>query len=310
MRICKDQPLYLINIMRSKNYKSTYLVVLFCILSVNIKCQVTIGSGIAPASDALLDLKEFADGKSTKGLLLPRVNLLSYVSPSPLSRHVEGMMVYNNTSDKGICVNDGIKWKNLDLPKGFTSGQFLVLDQELKPTWTIVSIPLAQENRYSLIESKSIQINNGLTFLSDNTSWLQLGDIFSVVPNHVKNRIAITIQTIAMKEYKSNNNSGWISYSGAIFANGVAKDSRIGRLVYESHNSAEVFQIETLHFVLENLPLSEQKMKVAYKRRNSMNSGGQALYIGTRGTNNSLNNFVTKSIISYQYYEDRTSPSQ
>lgn len=94
--------------------------------------------------------------------MLPRVNLLSYVSSSPLSLPVEGMMVYNNKSDKGICVNDGIKWKNLNLPKGFTSGQFFVLDQGLKPTWTIISIPLAQENRYSLIESKSIQINNSL----------------------------------------------------------------------------------------------------------------------------------------------------
>ncbi len=88
-------------------------------------------------------------------------------------------------------------------------------------------------------------------------------------------------------------------------------DSRIGRLVYESYNNTEVFQVETLHFVLENMPpLSEQKIHIAYKRRNSMNSGGQALYIGARGTNNTLNNFVTRSIISYQYYEDRTSPGE
>lgn len=296
--------------MRSKIRRSI-IIILLCFLSIKINAQVTIGSNIVPATDAILDLKESADGKSTKGLLLPRMNLSSYTTSAPLSKHVKGMMVYNNnTNDNGICINDGTKWKNLNILKGSTNGQFLVLDSQLNPVWKEVTIPLAETNKYSLIESKSIQVSNGITFTSDETAWAQLGNIFSITPIHTKNRIVVTLQTVATKDYNSSNTSGWISYSGAIFTNGQIKDSRIGRLVYESLNDAEVFQIETLHFVLENLPLSEQKLNIAYKRRSSKNAGSQALYIGTHETKNNLNNFITKSIISYQYYEDKTSAVQ
>lgn len=282
----------------------------FTLFSVAIRGQVTIGSGLEPVADALLDMKEFVDGTSARGLLLPRMSLPSYTLATPLSRHVEAMLVYNHTNGGETCINNGVRWTSLTVPQGDVNGQFLVLNAELKPVWTVITIPLAMENKYSLIESRSIPINSGIAFSSDNTGWIQLGDFFNITPAHVKNRIVITVQTIALKEYRNNYTSGWISYSGAVFANGLIMDSRIGRLVYESYNNTEVFQVETLHFVLENMPLSEQKIHIAYKRRNSMNSGGQALYIGARGTNNTLNNFVTRSIISYQYYEDRTSPGE
>jgi len=293
-----------------KNKRFTVAVILFILIPINTNGQVSIGSGFAPAVDALLDLKELVDGTSSRGLLLPRMGLSSYISSVPLSRHVEGMFIYNNMNGGETCINNGVKWKGLTVPQGYVNGQFLMLNSQLTPEWTVINMPLAMENKYSLIESRSIPINNGITFSSDNTNWIQLGEFFNITPGHVKNRVVITVQTIAMKEYRSGYTSGWISYSGAVFANDQIRDSRIGRLVYESYNNTEVFQVETLHFVLENMPLSEQKINIAYRRRNNMNAGGQALYIGTRGTNNTLNNFVTRSIISYQYYEDRTSPSE
>lgn len=52
-----------------------------------LQAQVTIGSGIAPDQNALLDLKENGSGSSSKGLLLPRVALSSIISSSPLSAY-------------------------------------------------------------------------------------------------------------------------------------------------------------------------------------------------------------------------------
>lgn len=84
-----------------------------------IQAQVTIGSGIAPDDNALLDLKE--ENVTTKGLLLPRVSLSATDSPSPLSDHVEGMFVFNTVAagagttavTKGIYYNTGSHWQKI-----------------------------------------------------------------------------------------------------------------------------------------------------------------------------------------------------
>lgn len=75
--------------------------------------QVTIGSGVEPNEDALLDLKQ-TETKSTKGLLLPRVELTSALLPDPMSKHVAGMIIYNtrtiNDVTAGYYYNNGNKW--------------------------------------------------------------------------------------------------------------------------------------------------------------------------------------------------------
>lgn len=97
------------------------------ILALLISCfsgvngQVTIGSGTPPNENSLLDLNENGDGTSTKGILFPRVALVSISDPSPLSSHVEGMVVYNTTTSDssvdaksavspGTYYNDGNRW--------------------------------------------------------------------------------------------------------------------------------------------------------------------------------------------------------
>lgn len=86
--------------------------------------QVTIGSSTPPDPSALLDLKENADGSSTKGLLMPRVALKATHDPSPLSGHVAGMTVYNsavsedgevNYVSPGFYYNNGVQWERLHL---------------------------------------------------------------------------------------------------------------------------------------------------------------------------------------------------
>lgn len=84
--------------------------------------QVTIGSAGEPNANALLDLRQ--DGATTRGLLLPRVNLESEILSLPMTDHVQGMTVFNlATSDDavsaedrvspGVYYNDGTRWVRL-----------------------------------------------------------------------------------------------------------------------------------------------------------------------------------------------------
>lgn len=97
----------------------------------NLSAQVTIGSNSNPDPNAILDLKNQANpNASTKGLLLPRVSLVTTINPSPLSQHVAGMTVYNTAVSPGgtdmsiyvspgLYYNDGTKW--VRLPLGYTN---------------------------------------------------------------------------------------------------------------------------------------------------------------------------------------------
>lgn len=111
-----------------KKYQFLYiLLVLFLANSMNVIGQVTIGSNYTPSVGALLDLKENPDGTSTKGLLLPRVNLtannvLTIDSGTTADNHHIGSVVYNlNTIENdeatrlcpGVHVWNGSKWQPL-----------------------------------------------------------------------------------------------------------------------------------------------------------------------------------------------------
>lgn len=95
-----------------------------------ILAQVTIGSGEPPHEKALLDLKEHADGTASKGLILPRVSLLSASDYFGITDHTKGTIVYNtNTSDSSVPIenrvsagfyyNNGARWEKLYL--GYTN---------------------------------------------------------------------------------------------------------------------------------------------------------------------------------------------
>ena len=110
--------------MRHINLKHSLMAVRVIILSVllsliiPVQAQVTIGSGIPPDENALLDLKEDDSGNSTKGLLLPRVQLSDIYTPSPLTEHKEGMFVYNieanDVVERGVYYNTGEKWEKVN----------------------------------------------------------------------------------------------------------------------------------------------------------------------------------------------------
>ncbi|WP_026981254.1 hypothetical protein [Flavobacterium suncheonense] len=84
------------------------LLLFYC----HLTAQVGIGTNV-PNSDAMLDVVN-----PSKGVLLPRVSLQSTISSSPMSNHVEGMMVYNTSENgsgisrvfPGLYYNDGNNW--------------------------------------------------------------------------------------------------------------------------------------------------------------------------------------------------------
>lgn len=102
------------------NTKNVFLILccIFCTtVFTEIKAQVTIGSGVEPNANALLDLKEQTDGTSQKGFLLPRVTLTASDDASPMSGHIKGMVVYNTATANdvvpGFYYNDGTQWVKL-----------------------------------------------------------------------------------------------------------------------------------------------------------------------------------------------------
>lgn len=95
--------------------KKRSLILLFVAFSASIaSAQVKIGSNpttINPSS--ILEIES-----TNKGLLMPRVALISTVDPSPLASHSAGMILYNTATSgtapdnvvPGIYYNDGSRW--------------------------------------------------------------------------------------------------------------------------------------------------------------------------------------------------------
>ena len=90
--------------------KIYFYLFLLCLGPWMTYAQVGIGN-TNPNPNALL---EIGDGTDSGGIILPRVALSSLISFSPLTSHIEGMIVYN-TSDTGdvspgFYYNDGACW--------------------------------------------------------------------------------------------------------------------------------------------------------------------------------------------------------
>lgn len=91
--------------------------IFICFIFSHIHSQTKIGGATGPSdANAYLELGDATNGK--KGLLLPRVNLNLTTSPTPLTSHVKGMLVYNKTTNgnnlpyvsEGVYYNDGTQW--------------------------------------------------------------------------------------------------------------------------------------------------------------------------------------------------------
>ena len=90
------------------------IIIFYFLVSLSLTGYSQVGIGTTnPNPDSALEISS-----TNQGLLLPRIALLSTSQTTPLSAHVNGMMVYNtNTSGSGITAvspgfyfNDGTKW--------------------------------------------------------------------------------------------------------------------------------------------------------------------------------------------------------
>jgi len=83
-------------------------------VSTGLHAQIRVGGNIAPNPNAILDLNMNETDDGTRGLLLPRVALVSTTNASPMSTHIVGMLVFNTATSNdvtpGVYYNDGQSW--------------------------------------------------------------------------------------------------------------------------------------------------------------------------------------------------------
>lgn len=127
-----------------------YFIFIFSLIS-GIKAQVTIGSNIDPKAGALLDLKEKEDVNninSTKGLILPRVNLtdISNLYPMFESSTTPGSPNenYDNQTKKNEqdALHAGLIVYNLNSCQGFSPGAYVWAGDKWKLVGPDKSTPL------------------------------------------------------------------------------------------------------------------------------------------------------------------------
>lgn len=285
--------------------------------------QVTIGTDTPPDPDALLDMKVTSAGVSNKGLLLPRVNLIAPTNPSPLTAHVEGMLVYNKISNAniqpGVFYNTGDHWERIDILPGAGPGQAIMSDNARQPRWGALDFPDQSSVGYVMrkftvsdeLEGAVFYGNLGYdvteqNFTYDEDYWagLNTNTPFSVTPGHTKNRLIVTMQTM-IQSNSQQNNPGWVDYAGGVFINNALKVVKLGQF---SHTGNYAFDIMTMYLIVEDLPLSvAQDVKIAVTRLNSGHA--ETVGIGTPVITTNLSNFMAKPFISIQYYEDPSSPT-
>ncbi len=136
--------------------KGLFLVFLFWLFSTEAGAQnagINAG-GVQPDPAAGLDVNF-----TSKGLLIPRVALISATSFSPLTTHVAGMVVYNLSANGGLkpgfYFNDGSKWIET-LPKPLAAGEMQYWDGT---SWAI--LPAGQPGQLLQINSSGIPVWNG-----------------------------------------------------------------------------------------------------------------------------------------------------
>ena len=153
---------------RKKQLWALILFVAALFFTLPVAAQVTIGSEQIPEKNALLDLREnTTDSLSSKGLLLPRVELASTTDTTPLDAHVKGMFVYNTATagdvTPGIYYNDGTKWMKVgeDQKKWFYMPSF-----NLPVTTTV-----GEEAHFDLYAeyAKQFTASGNSQFVSSNT---------------------------------------------------------------------------------------------------------------------------------------------
>ncbi len=177
--------------------------IFFTTVFTGIKAQVTIGSGDQPNTNALLDLKEKTDGSADKGLLLPRVALVELGSPSPMTAHEKGMVVFNTATTSvlipGFYYNDGSKWIELGSEPWMVSGTTALATSNTENIYQMGNIGVGTKNPLGVFHVDGAK---------DNTSTptaTQLGNDFVITSDGSVGMGTVTPDASAILELKASN---------------------------------------------------------------------------------------------------------
>lgn len=102
--------------MKNKYTQKGRVFAFFCLLSLfsfNIFAQVGIGN-TDPAASSLLDIRD--TNSNTKGILIPRVDIVSLTSPAPVTSPATSLLVYNTntTTGPGFYYWNATRWVGID----------------------------------------------------------------------------------------------------------------------------------------------------------------------------------------------------
>jgi hypothetical protein len=104
-------------VLKNKNLNTVFkiaLVIVLAMINSIVFAQVKVSATPSLANpDAILEIES-----SNKGLLLPRLALVSTTLPAPLNNFVKGMLVYDTVSvndvTPGMYYSDGTKWVKMN----------------------------------------------------------------------------------------------------------------------------------------------------------------------------------------------------
>lgn len=171
-----------------------------CIISSSIlSAQVGINTS-TPNPDAVLDVVS-----TNKGILTPRVILTATSSPSPLTTHVPGMVVYNTATAgdvvPGLYYNDGTQWI-------LSKGAALVADVRFIGTNNHISQDAGVGSNGTSVGTGTNNIAIGLQSLSSNTTGfnnLALGQQALTANTQGGHNIALGNQALSANTTAFNN---------------------------------------------------------------------------------------------------------
>ena len=135
--------------MKIKKSNLKFILLLLMVQSVvGVQAQMRVGGNVVPNQNAVLDLNVNDTEIGVRGLLLPRVALVSTTSPLPLTEHVAGMQVFNTATSNdvtpGVYYNDGTRWVRFrddgtcpEPTMGVQRHSIVMLDKEVSTESTI-----------------------------------------------------------------------------------------------------------------------------------------------------------------------------
>jgi len=216
-------------IMKTKQNNLVKLILLLLMLTgvTGLQAQVRIGGSVSPNTNAILDLNANDTAVGSKGLLLPRVALVSTTNPSPLTAHVQAMLVYNTVTAgdvlPGVYYNDGTKWI-----RGIEETTSVPIPPSLKETEIAIG---------EVISTQSILYRGDISDVGPNTTIVNIKGVFSD-PEMANNSFTIT-PTIKMNE--DNTTIHW-SLQIQNFNFNPELNSRLERIiiVYQTLNGEEL----------------------------------------------------------------------